>query len=116
MAPGGCHLAIVKGAIHIFGGGMVENKLQTGQEGLLPLCLPGRHLCGLSSNVCAQGEKFRLSSPQRGWRWGSLAGRIWPLLTVFPPVPSTLEARAGQSVEGLASIWQDFPAGLAWNR
>lgn len=45
--------------------GMVRNKLQTGREGPPPLCLPGRHLCGLSSSVCAQGEKFRLSSPQR---------------------------------------------------
>lgn len=55
---------------------MVGNKLQTGQEGPLPLCLPGRHLCGLSSSVCAQGEKFRLSSPQGGWRWGSLAENL----------------------------------------
>lgn len=36
MAPGGCHLAIVKGAIHIFGRGMVGNKLQTGQKGPPP--------------------------------------------------------------------------------
>lgn len=37
--------------------GMVGNKLQTGQEGPPSTPhLPGRHLC-------AQGEKFRLSSP-----------------------------------------------------
>lgn len=95
MAPGGCHLAIVKGAIHIFGRGMVGNKLQTGQKG------PPPHASQADTSV----PKVKSSGcpVPRGMKTVQSCRENLASYSCFPSC--SLEARVGQPLEVLASTW-----------